>query len=251
MCTKPLPESDSPSHFKHFPVYSDHTFTGEVPMKTVIIIILIITSLTAQSQLRGNWVSSSYGTPVSLRFKNENELIYDGELSYYAASANIIRIQEDYGFVDYPYVIQNGQLKIQFPDGSVAVFTRQSSTQKTQPAQSTQSYSSSNGQLRGWLCSWSGSSGSYSSYSSTTNVYFDGNGRFTVRSESSFSGDAGQAYSGGGGGESGSYSVNGSQITLIFQDGSRGVAQVKMQQNSGQITEIMYNGTLFATGLCE
>lgn len=216
-------------------------------MKTFLFTVLIFLSLNAQTQLSGIWVSNSYGTSVTLQFKSENQLIYDGELSYYAASSNIIRIQEEYGFVDYPYLIQHGELKIQFPDGSIAVFVRKKRTTSGTTQTPNQS---SNGQLIGWLCSWSGSSGSYSSYSSATHVYFDGTGRFSINSESSFSGTAGLAYGGGSDG-GGTYSVNGTQIRLTFQDGSSGVAQVKMQQSNGQITEFMYEGTLYATALCE
>ena len=123
------------------------------------------------------------------------------------------------------------------------------STPAQQPAGSGQEYL-----LQGTLCSWSGSSSGYgnSSYSRSTKVYFDGQGNFSYSSEASFSGDAGIAYGGDqGSGQGGTYRIVGNQVYLQFNDGTSGVAQINMQQNDGRITELMYEGTLYATGLCE
>lgn len=118
-----------------------------------------------------------------------------------------------------------------------------------QPAGSGQEYL-----LQGTLCSWSGSSSGYgnSSYSRSTKVYFDGQGNFSYSSEASFSGDAGIAYGGDqGSGQGGTYRIVGNQVYLQFNDGTSGVAQINMQQDDGRITELMYEGTLYANGLCE
>lgn len=106
--------------------------------------------------------------------------------------------------------------------------------------------------LQGRLCSYSGSSSSSSSYSRTGWAQFDGRGNFTYGSEASFSSGAGLYHSGGGNADGGgTYRVMGKQIQLMFSDGSTGVAKVVMQQNSGRITEVMYEGTLYAVGLCQ
>jgi hypothetical protein len=108
------------------------------------------------------------------------------------------------------------------------------------------------GLLKGRLCSYSGSSGSSSSYSRTRWAYFDGRGNFTYGSEASFSSGSGLYHSGGGNSDGGgTYRVMGNQIQLVFSDGSRGLARVVMQQNDGRITEVMYEGTLYAVGLCQ
>ena len=106
-------------------------------------------------------------------------------------------------------------------------------------------------QLRGALCSYSGSSSSSSSYSRTQKIVFDGQGHFQFGSESSFSSDAGLAYSGNPNVKTGAYSVNERTVTLYYQDGDTYQFQIKMRQNNGMITELIYNGTLYATGLCE
>ena len=75
---------------------------------------------------------------------------------------------------------------------------------------------------------------------------------FSYGSEASFSGEAGMAYSGDQSpGNRGTYSVQGNRIHLRFSDGSSALATVHMRQNNGAITEVMYEGTLYATGLCE
>lgn len=106
--------------------------------------------------------------------------------------------------------------------------------------------------LQGRLCSYSGSSNSSSSYSRTGWAYFDGKGKFTYGSEASFSSGSGLYHSGGGNADGGgSYRVIGNQIQLMFSDGSTGLAKVVVQQNNGRITEVMYEGTLYAAGLCQ
>ena len=60
------------------------------------------------------------------------------------------------------------------------------------------------------------------------------------------------AYGGNQGtGNGGIYRVVGNQVQLQFNDGTTGVAQINMQQDDGRITELMYEGTLYGTGLCE
>ena len=106
-------------------------------------------------------------------------------------------------------------------------------------------------QLKGALCSWSGSSNSSSSYSRTQKIVFDGHGNFQFGSESSFSSNAGIAYGGNPNIKTGKYNVGESTVTLYYQDGDIYEFKINMRQDNGMITELMYSGTLYATGLCE
>ena len=56
---------------------------------------------------------------------------------------------------------------------------------------------------------------------------------------------------GSGPGAGGTYRVTGDVIHFTFRDGSTGTAKVNMRQNDGRITELMFNGQLYATGLCQ
>ncbi|HNI57895.1 MAG TPA: hypothetical protein PKZ00_09950 [Elusimicrobiota bacterium] len=38
---------------------------------------------------------------------------------------------------------------------------------------------------------------------------------------------------------------------LTLSDGTTGVATVNMRQSDGSVSELMYEGTLYAKGLCE
>lgn len=217
-------------------------------MKIVLFIIILVLLTFGQGDLKGFWISKGYDYTVTLEFQSDR-LIYDGEtMLYQLVDPNIIRVQEDGSFTNYSYVLQNGRLTIIYPDGNYEIFTRSSSQKMTTPKESTPKGNVA--LLRGWLCYWSGSSSSYSSYSSTSKVYFDGRGNFAVSGEASFSGDAGSAYSGGGVDERGTYSIQGNKVILKFQDGSTGSATINMQQYDGSITELMYNGYLYATKLC-
>ncbi|RMI25490.1 MAG: hypothetical protein D6681_01460 [Calditrichaeota bacterium] len=109
--------------------------------------------------------------------------------------------------------------------------------------------------LQGKFCHWSGSSsyatGEYSGYSSTTWAYFDGQGNFTYGSEAAYTGSEGSMYNQSPGGEMGQYRVMGNQVLLYFADGSQGVATVHVRQPDGRITELMYEGDLYAVQLCD
>ncbi len=104
--------------------------------------------------------------------------------------------------------------------------------------------------LYGTYCSYSGSSGSYSSYSSSQWAQFDGQGNFTYGSSGSYSG-GGDMYHNSGADGQGRYAVQGNTIILQYSDGSSEQAQVYVRQTNGSITEVMYQGTLYAKSLCQ
>lgn len=206
------------------------------------------------NSLLGRWVYQDPSGQMVLEFQSANTLIFNGEAAQYTLAPGVIRVSDGYVSVDYPYTLQGNSLNISFPEGYQLQFTRVGGAPQQAPGMAPQT-TQGGGQeylLQGTLCRWSGSSTSSSSYSSTTRVYFDGQGNFSYTSESSFSGDPGLAY-----GQNqdpanrGTYRVVGNQVQLVFGDGSRGVATVHMRQNDGRITELMYEGDLYATGLCE
>lgn len=52
-------------------------------------------------------------------------------------------------------------------------------------------------------------------------------------------------------GEENACRVQGNAVNLRLEDGSELRAQVNMRQDDGRITELMINGKLWATSLCE
>ena len=236
-------------------------FNGQYVLNTQGITLYLNLQQDARGQINGT-LSSSVGMQYRLEGKVEDEVAL-GICS------------DDQGAVYFEAYFQGNQLVFSMiepdennmPDyerSQQLLFSRGKAgdsqslvNPQTMPQQQQQRQQSGSGQeylLQGTLCSWSGSSSGYgnSSYSSSTRVYFDGQGNFSYSSESSFSGDAGMAYGGNqGAGNAGTYRVAGNQVHLQFNDGTTGVAQINMQQDDGRITELMYEGTLYGTGLCE
>jgi hypothetical protein len=204
------------------------------------------------SSLSGRWLFRNQQGELVLEFLSVNQLSFNGEKTQYQLKEGIIQAMGDYGWIDYPYILSQGTLTITFPDGSRFLFIKASSATTgqevlSQPAnQGTMTW-----QLKGALCSWSGSSNSSSSYSSTQKIVFDGLGNFQFGSESSFSSNAGIAYGGNPNVKSGRYTVGERAVTLYYQDGNTYEFRINMRQDNGMITELMYSGTLFAKGLCE
>lgn len=108
-----------------------------------------------------------------------------------------------------------------------------------------------NSRLYGTFCSYSSSGYSSSSiYSSSEHVTFDGKGHYQYGSSSSYSG-GGDGYYGGSGGYNGTYRVNGSKVILTSSDGEVFVAYIHYQLSNGVITELKYDGTIYAKALCD
>jgi hypothetical protein len=90
-------------------------------------------------------------------------------------------------------------------------------------------------QLQGWLCSGSGSSASSEDHSGFTKISFDGAGRFIAGSSPA---------------SNGTYRVVKEAVVLMFDDGGTGTARIHLRQGDGRITELMFDGRLYATGSC-
>lgn len=204
--------------------------------------------------LIGSWQCKSAISSDSLVFKSENNLIFNDEAFNYTLAPGVIRVQEEYGLVDYPYTLDKGILNVIMPDGTMLRCTKAGDAGQKAAERGMAGEKKAGGQeyqLRGTLCQWAGGSPyASSSYSRTTRITFDGNGRFSYGSETSFGSKEGMAY-GGSPVNGGTYRIEGDKVYLTFSDGSTGAATVHMRQNDGRITELMYNGELYATGLCE
>lgn len=208
------------------------------------------TMAAGKNSLLGNWTCQGDGGTTSLSFQSTSSLLYDGEMSSYRLQGDAIMVQGDWGEEVYRYTLKGNRLQVIFPEGDRISCKRV--TAASRQAENGNRAQGGDAQLRGRLCQWSGSSSSYSgsSYSRTASIEFDGQGNALYSSESSYSGNAGMAY-GNSGGTRGQYRVEGDQVTIRLEDGSNVVARVNMRQNDGRITELMANGKLWATGLCQ
>lgn len=227
-------------------------------MKKVFLIMAAVYMLPGllyadAGRLKGAWqCSDGYGNRTFLKFLDKRVLEYDGERMNYRATNDAILIQNDYGMEDvYRYGFKKKTLTILFPDT-----TQINCTQVVQNSKKSKKASSSAGGafIIGPLCSWSGSSSSYSgsSYSNSRRIYFDANGNFSINSETSFSSNAGNYYNQGGNPDSsGTYTIEGNTVLFLLNNGSSIRMNINIKQNSGEITELMYGKILYAKSLCE
>lgn len=225
-------------------------------MRAILFVLLFATlpaSALAAGQpsgLLGRWNCQGEGGATVLDFQSSSRLVYDGEENAYRIQGNAIMIPGLFGEEAYRFKLQGKKLAVTFPEGETIRCQRAGSAKQVPEKQ--QQAGGNSAALRGRLCQWTGSSSSYSGTSSsrTQSAQFDGQGNLVYSSESSFSSGAGLAY-GGSGGTRGVYQVQGNQVQIRLEDGSEVAATVNMRQNDGRITELMINGKLWATGLCE
>lgn len=212
-------------------------------------------------KLAGAYDCQSPDGPAVLNFESTRTLSYGGVQMAYRILGTAIQVIQDGLPVNYAFVQKGDRLDITTPEGDHIACVKSGSVAKgSAPAGGS---AGANALLQGQLCAWSGSSGGGSSYSSTQRAWFDGRGRFSTGSESSFSGqyrdsggnDVGSASAyGGGNGPGGTYQVTAAQvgapIQIRWDDGSQDVAYVHFVAG-GRITEIKYGKALFGAGLCE
>ncbi len=227
---------------------------------TTILIWSFANSSAQKKKLYGSWQASN-GTITTFTPQN---MTMGGSTYSYKVIGNIIRVYDEVGnTLDYKYQINGNQLYLYVEGYGTYVLQRVATNRQTSYGNTDGNYGNSgyanrtygnagyNQYLYGTFCSYSSSGyNSSGSYATTGRVYFDGRGNFQYSTESSYSG-GGDGYYGGSGVERGRYQVQGNRVFMQFQDGSQIVVQIHIQQNSGEITELMYDGTLYAKQLCE
>lgn len=247
-------------------LYVDDTFVTSVPFK-VAAKSEPVRAESVSPTLIGCWRCEDAGESSLIEFREDNVMLYDGDAARYSKTSAAIQMETEFGPIEYPYSLSGNLLTLEFPGGYQLRCTRtgcsgapRSAPQdygdydrnEYAPQPSAPQSSGNESLLSGQFCHWGGSSSSYtgSSYSHSERVYFDGQGRFTTGSEASFNSPEGLAYGGGNDG-GGTYRVVGNEVHLMFTDGSTGVATVYNRGQGGRVTELMYNGDLYAPQLCE
>lgn len=211
-----------------------------------------------------NCTMSLMGWPVNqgiITFDASGKVSISGnEFEYVINSKNNLSLRDISGSYNYEYSIDGDKLVMNYSDGTVFSCQKKNniapgrSVPQTPNSESSRSaggeYSNqTNWQLQGSFCTWSGSSGGGSSYSSSKNITFDGRGAWQMTSSSAYSG-GGLAYQSSPV-NSGSYRVQGQMIYYTTSSGEQGTARVNMQQSDGRITEIYIGGELYSPSLCQ
>jgi len=94
-------------------------------IKSSFFLMLILSAYNGASAesfapLKGYWQCQEEGVQSSLEFQSEIKLIFNGKSAAYQLLANVLRVQEEYGVVDYYYQIMDATLIIFSPDGGVS-----------------------------------------------------------------------------------------------------------------------------------
>ena len=232
-------------------------------MKTktsLLTLLFILTHFVLQAQnkkLMGIWYATN-GTKMI--FDPNGTVKVANDIYAYKVQGNQLGMFNQAGqSIIYTYAIKHGKLYLYLPGTGTYVLTRKK-TAKTYSTQQGQAQrtgygggnSALNRRLYGSFCSYSSSGyGGSSSYSTTQKVTFDGQGHYSYGSESSYSG-GGDGYSGGDGGYSGTYVVKNNRVVILTAtDGSQYQVEIYFVQQSGEITELKYNGTVYGKSLCD
>ncbi|MBT3202262.1 MAG: hypothetical protein HN350_20370 [Phycisphaerales bacterium] len=198
--------------------------------------------------LIGTWMYSQSNGSVRLDIRSASELVFDGDPASYRRVGDTLHVTADGQTTPYPIALSGDQLVITFPGGQRLTFKRTggSGSSGGQTAASSGGTSGLNNPryLTVTLMNFGSSSGGGSSYARTTRVTFDGRGSFVVRNETNFSSGSGGYYNNPVIAQ-GTYRINGNRVIMNFSDGETGVAQIKVRQNDGRITELTYEGDLY------
>jgi len=78
----------------------------------------------SQETLLGRWVCRTKNGNVTLSFISENQLDFNGDTAYYSSTSDKITVQAEGDTITYPYYFNVKGLVITFPEGSKALFVR-------------------------------------------------------------------------------------------------------------------------------
>ena len=217
---------------------------------TSIFLLLAFETATAQkSKLYGSWQA----TNGSITSFTKTTMTVAGSPYRYTVRGNIITVyDQSNNTMQYKYQVKGNQLYLYAEGYGTYILNKTSGQAQNAGYGNTGQNTAANARLYGTFCSYSSSgySGS-SSYSTTEHVTFDGRGHYTYGSQSSYSG-GGDGYSGGDGGYTGTYRVVGNKgVILTASDGSQYRVAIYYVKQSGEITELKYDGTLYAKSLCD
>jgi len=224
-------------------------------MKSLQIILSFVfflglgTTQAQKSKLYGSWQA----TNGSITSFDRQYMTVAGSPYRYTVKGNIITVYDDMNnTMQYKYQVKGKKLYLYVEGVGTYVLTKTGSAQNTgytKRSGNRGGNTSANARLYGSFCSYSSSYNG--GYSTTKKVTFDGRGHYTYGSESAYS-QGGDGYSGGDGGYSGTYKVVGNKgVILTASDGSQYRVAIYYVQNSGEITELKYDGVVYGKSLCD
>ncbi len=213
-----------------------------------LLIPFVLKATDDYQKFLGRWKYESEQETIILEFKTENLLIYNGEEIGYMLVNGSIRVEDEFlGYVDYPYSLQQGLLKITYPGGYTLGFKRLKSPKKNKGSTDIKTTKTSN-LIKHFAGTWK----NYTKYTETMVVLYP-DGSYGSRYSSSYSsaepgeewGAAADVH------RQGRWTVQGTLeqgiITCITEDGSEVKYQYQVHVENGEIywNEYYFNGDLY------
>lgn len=84
----------------------------------------VLSQKRSQETLLGRWVCRTNNGDITLHFISENQLDFNGDTAYYTSTVDKITVQADGQAITYPYCFNEKGLVISFPEGTKALFIR-------------------------------------------------------------------------------------------------------------------------------
>lgn len=221
--------------------------------------LLPVVSAHAQghSALLGVWRSTSALGEVELVFQSGSRLVFDGEAADYTLGPNVIRVQEDGGTIDYPYVFSGKTLIISFPEGYQLAFTKVGGIREAPKPAKTDNAPPNNSRLASEISGiWWGYSGSTErkiglcpggAYQDYTESGYSGSASDALGNETLAWGTAGQS------GGRGTWRIQGDfqQGTIFVRYADGRETRIRYEQ-CGETGCLLFNGNkLCRSGRCE
>jgi len=213
-----------------------------VTLSGLVVLVPLLLNAATFAQLKGKWRAPTEEGVALLEFRSASRLVYDDEELGYALVKGAIRVEGDFGPVDYPYTLVQGALSITFPEGYTLKFKRVTAA----------SAGKSGGTKTALAQHFAGTWKNYTKNTETM-VVLGTDGAFFERYTGSYSGgeygsDWGAASETQGRGR---WSAQGNKssgvITITYADGSSNRVEYRVHVENGQTywSEYYFNGDLY------
>lgn len=214
----------------------------------VLLIPFILSAADDIQKLTGKWEYKTEEGTITMEFKSENLLIYNGEEIYFMLVDGSIRVEDEFlGYVDYPYTLKEGLLTITYPEGYSLQFKKAKSQTKDKGTADKGTGSTSE-----LVQHFSGTWKNYTKHTETMVVLYP-DGTYGQRYTSSYgSSESGEEWGAAGDvHQQGRWTVQGNLesgvIIFIDQDGSETQYQYQVHVENGETywREYYFNGDLY------
>lgn len=215
---------------------------GKIILISCLFSVLVSSASAGEIQkLLGAWECKTGQGTVTLLFKSEDRLVYNGEEIGFQLAPGVIQVADEFlGYVDYPYTLSEGALSITYPEGYILNFKKAAARPKDPPDKGTGSEL-----VRHFAGTWK----NYSQYTETMVVLYP-DGTYGQRYTSNY----GSEESGTAAGEShaqGRWAVRGTKengvITCTGNDGSSSEYEYRVHVENGEVywSEYYFNDNLY------